>query len=149
MKENHRTYWSKWKQNAKERLIVLCIAVPMVAASIAFDVPSYVWDWIAGLLGVVACVYALCMPWLISPSRRENEESAARFAAWKRRMQDATDNVDMSGCDLTFDELWEYLDDEELAQIERELEKMPPGRRILRHAYQAVMRRREKKKSDQ
>lgn len=75
--------------------------------------------------------------------RRERDKAAAQFAEWKRRIQDAADNVDMSGCDLTFDELWEYLDEDELAYIDRELDKMPPGSRILRHAYEAVTRRRK------
>jgi len=143
MKAYRRTFWGEWKKNAKNRLIALCIAVPIVAALIALDAPNYVFNWIIGLVVGAAFVYALCLPWLVGPSRRERDESAAQFAKWKRRIQDVADNVDMSGCDLTFEELWEYLDEEELTQIDRELDKMPPGSRILRHAYRAITQRRK------
>ncbi|HTY88711.1 MAG TPA: hypothetical protein VMB80_14685 [Candidatus Acidoferrum sp.] len=125
------------------------IAVPLVILSLVFGVSDRLIYWIIGSVIAVLIIWILYNVVQLYHCRSGMTPVAsaldqAQADEWKRRIRFAADTTDMSGCELTLEELCDYFDDDHLTRIVEELQKMPAGGRDLRRAYEIVEQRAKK-----
>jgi len=131
-------------KDIKQRLVMALVGLPiafLVAFLAAEFVPDRIVRWTFNGIAVGGIVLVLYYFVQFRRTMRQLDQSGAQAEEWKRRILSVADTTESPDDDLTFDEFCEFEDDKVLAEVVRELERMPSGQRDLKKAYEIVGRR--------
>jgi len=132
---------------AKQRLVMAVVGFPIVVLvgwlASAF-VPAKIVKWTFDGIAVVGTAFVVYYVIRLHRTLRQLNQSRAHAQEWKRRILSVADTTESPDDDLTFDEFCEFEDDRVLAEVVKELERMPQGHRHLKKAYEIIGRRASK-----
>jgi hypothetical protein len=130
-------------KNGTQRAIVVLVAFLVLLLAAAL-VSNRIFKWILDGFAVACLIFALYCIFKIERTDHRLDQSSKQAEIWKRRIRSVADTTESPDDDLTFDEFCEFEDHKILDEVVRELERMPPGQRHLKKAYEIVTRRTSK-----